>query len=62
MTAATQNFIKEFEHLSVEEQKEVSTFLAVKFPRFSEEEILEGEMTVSAARLFSSLDDEENCE
>ena len=62
MSTATAHLLQEFERLSPDEQREFSAVIVHRTSHFDYGAINDEELTASAARIFSMLDEEEDAQ
>ena len=62
MSTATAHLLEEFDRLSPNEQREFSAVIVLRAARFDYGDITDEELTASAARTFTMLDEEENAQ
>ena len=60
MSTTTAHLLEEFERLSLDEQREFSTVIVRRAAQFDYGDISDEELTTSAARIFTMLDEEED--
>lgn len=60
MSTDTAQLLQKFDHLPVQEQKELSAAILKRAARFDYEELTDKEVTAAAGRVFEVLDQEEN--
>lgn len=62
MSTATAHLLEEFDRLPPEEQREFSAVIVHRATQFDYGDISDEELTASAARIFSMLDEEEDAQ
>lgn len=60
MSTATAHLLEEFDRLPPEEQREFSAVIVHRAAQFDYGDVTDEELTASAARIFSMLDEEED--